>query len=111
LLVYRLSPQTLTILDKHNIALDEGQKQAVKELLLKQASDESFVKHFMKQQGIAGHSEDIVRILSDYSWHAENRLARLTMEPRFYAIDNSIKDMEKHEKTKVPTKVVVPHAR
>lgn len=70
-------PPSLMASMEKDLALTEDQKRSLKEAFIRQAPGAGFTKHMLGRRGIAGFSEDILRIYSDYMSHASNHFARL----------------------------------
>jgi len=57
--------------------MTDAQKEVVRELYLRQAPGRSFLRHLTKRKGIAGYSEDVLRVYSSYMMNVANHIARV----------------------------------
>lgn len=71
------------------------QRRQVNDMLYELSPAQSFKKHFLQREGLAGYSRDAIRAYANYFFHGANHLARLEYGP---LLDNAIKNMEREYK-------------
>ena len=59
------------------LMLSPEQKEALKDIYLRMSPGRSFLKHLRQRKGIAGYSEDAMRVYATYMMSAANNLARV----------------------------------
>ncbi|MCZ6775850.1 MAG: PLxRFG domain-containing protein [Ignavibacteria bacterium] len=57
--------------------MTESQKEALRELYLKQSPGRSFLRHLTQRKGIEGYSKDVLRVYSSYMMNVANHIARV----------------------------------
>ena len=72
-----MSPQLYEQLVMKIPEMSESQKEVLRELYFRQAPGRSFLRHLTRRKGIAGYSEDVLRVYSSYMMNAANHIARL----------------------------------
>ena len=79
--------------DRLNLSPDARQK--LNDMMFELSPAQSFRKHFLQREGVAGYSRDAIRAYANYFFHGANHLARLEFGP---ALDEAIKHMENEYK-------------
>lgn len=83
-----MPPSMLASLESE-LSLTAAQKAALREYMAKMAPGASARKHFLHRQGIAGYSQDVTRVYSDYMEHIGGLVARIKYyQPMAEAINN-----------------------
>lgn len=59
------------------LELSTAQKDQLKEIFIRQSPGRAFLRHLIKRKGIAGFSQDAMRVYSTYMMNASNHLARV----------------------------------
>ena len=72
-----MSPQLYEKIVDEIPGMNEEQREALRELYLKQAPGRSFLRHLTKRSGIAGYSQDVLRVYASYMMNAANHIARV----------------------------------
>lgn len=78
-----------SVIDRLN--LTPMQRRQVNDMMYELSPAQSFKKHFLQREGLAGYSRDAIRAYASYFFHGANHLARLEYGP---LLDNAIKNME-----------------
>lgn len=78
-----------SVVDRLN--LTAVQRRQVNDMLYELSPAQSFKKHFLQREGLAGYSRDAIRAYASYFFHGANHLARLEYGS---LLDNAIKNME-----------------
>ena len=94
-----MSPQLYEMLNIRLEGLNETQRQTLKEIYLQQSPGRSFLRHLTQRTGIAGYSEDVLRVYSSYMMNVANHVARVE-----YHLDmnDSLSTMREAARTTVP---------
>ncbi len=72
-----MSPQLYEDLGMKIPDMTEVQKEALREIYLRQAPGRSFLRHLTKRKGIDGYSQDVLRVYSSYMMNVANHIARV----------------------------------
>ena len=77
--IFAVTAMPQAMIDKllENIELTEEQRQLVEAAKLNLSPGKRFLKHLKKRRGIAGYSEDAIRVYANYMLMAGNHLARV----------------------------------
>src|SRR3990167_5988627 len=70
-------PPSLVAAMEGELGLSDKQKRSLQEAFIRLAPGAGFMKHRLERRGIAGFSDDGLRVYSDYMFHASNHYARL----------------------------------
>jgi hypothetical protein len=73
-----LSPELYdTLVDRLDLKEDAVRFNTLKEIYLTQSPGRAFLRHLTKRRGIAGYSEDVLRVYSSYMMNVANHIARV----------------------------------
>ncbi len=72
-----MSPQLYEQLVAKIPEMSTEQKEVLRELYFRQAPGRSFLRHLTRRKGIAGYSQDVLRVYSSYMMNVANHIARL----------------------------------
>lgn len=77
--IFAVTAMPQAMIDKllENVELTEEQRQIVEAAKLNLSPGKRFLKHLKKRRGIAGYSEDAIRVYANYMLMAGNHLARV----------------------------------
>lgn len=84
-------PSVITALES-DLELTAEQRRNLRESMSRLAPGQGFMKHMLSRRGIAGFSEDGIRVYSDYMTHASNHYARLRHYRTLAGNINAVRD-------------------
>lgn len=89
---YMSLPPAMFELMVDKLGLTPKQILLARDLMYKLTPGKGFVKHLTAKAGIAGYSQDAIRVFADYAQHASNHLARKTWR---WDLENDVKALNR----------------